>query len=98
MENNVDEEFYERADAHIHLSNSQLKDTRMGVVSASMMYGTARFNAYVSACGFSSQADMVLNREEVLEYFITQYRAALIENYDDYATNFDSHMSRKPNA
>ena len=45
---NLDPKFYDRADAHINLSNDQLKDINPGKVSASMMYATARFNAYVS--------------------------------------------------
>lgn len=42
----VDDEFYQRADAHIHLSNDQISETiGAGKVSASTMYATARFNA-----------------------------------------------------
>jgi len=48
----VDDKFYERADAHIHLCNDQIsKDISKGKVSASTMYATARFNAWISACG-----------------------------------------------
>lgn len=37
----LDPNFYNRADAHIDLSNSQLADINPGKVSASMMYATA---------------------------------------------------------
>jgi len=43
---NTDDKFYERADAHIHLSNDQISGyVAKGKVSASMMYATARFNS-----------------------------------------------------
>lgn len=57
---NIDPTFYDRADAHIHLSNSQMSEINPGKVSASMMYATARFNAYVSWIGFESGADMAV--------------------------------------
>ncbi|MCW5957610.1 MAG: DUF3144 domain-containing protein [Pyrinomonadaceae bacterium] len=48
-----DPTFFDCADAHIHLSNSQMTgEIGPGKVSASMMYATARFNAYVSWIGF----------------------------------------------
>lgn len=47
-QDNLDTKFFERADAHIHLSNAQLADINPDKVSASMMYATARFNAYMS--------------------------------------------------
>ncbi len=43
MPDNVDEEFFNRADAHILLSNEQLKDLDShGKVSASMLFATTR--------------------------------------------------------
>ena len=90
----VDEKFYERADAHIHLSNDQLKvESGRGKVSASMMYATARFNAWVSACGFSSAGQMAADREQTIAYFVEQYRLMLEENLDDYISNFGSYMT-----
>ncbi len=90
---NVDKGFYDRADAHIHLSNDQITpDVERGKVSASFMYSVARFNAWVSACGFSSSEDMRNSKEEMIEYFIKSYRSMLEENLDDYINNFNSHM------
>ncbi len=88
-----DDEFYERADAHIHLSNAQIneKATR-GKVSASNMYATARFNAWVSACGWSNGQEMAASKQATLEYFVAEYRKMLEANLDDYSENFDSYM------
>ena len=92
MTDDVDDKFYERADAHIHLSNSQRDETTRGKVSASMMYATARFNAWVSACGPESGGELADKRDEVIEYFIKEYRSMLEENLDDYIQNFNQYM------
>lgn len=89
----VDDEFYERADAHIHLSNDQISEkVTQGKVSASNMYATARFNAWVSACGWSSGEEMAASKQETIDYFVVQYRKMLEENLEDYIDNFDSYM------
>lgn len=89
----VDDEFYQRADAHIHLSNDQITETiGAGKVSASNMYATARFNAWLSACGWHSEQEMAAAKEETLEYFVAEYRKMLDENLDDYIQNFASYM------
>lgn len=89
----VDDEFYERADAHIHLSNNQINEkATLGKVSASNMYATARFNAWVSACGWNSGQEMAASKQETLDYFATEYRKILEENLDDYIENFESYM------
>ena len=89
----VDEEFYNRADAHIHLSNNQINsDIGMGKVSASNMYATARFNAWVSACGWNSGQEMASAKDETLKYFVAEYHKMLEENLDDYIENFESYM------
>jgi len=89
MLKDADDGFYKRADAHIFLSNNQLKDAPLGNVSASMMYGLARFNACVSASGFQSGEQMSAAREEAIKYFMGQYRQMLEEHLDDYIANFD---------
>jgi hypothetical protein len=96
MPENVDDSFYNRADAHIDLSNDQLKTVdRQGKVSASMMYAVARFNAWVSACGFRSGEEMAQAREETIKYFLQQYQLMLEENLDDYIEHFSKYMQAK---
>ena len=89
----VDEEFYDRADAHINLANDQISEnTGRGKVSASFMYSVARFNAWVSACGWHSGEEMAESKEETIEYFVNEYRKMLEENMDDYISNFENYM------
>ncbi|MGV8916532.1 MAG: DUF3144 domain-containing protein [Pseudomonas sp.] len=89
----TDDSFYDRADAHITLSNEQLKTVEnLGKVSASMMFGTTRFNAWISARGFKSGEEMGLAREAMLNYFCEQYRMMLEDNLDDHINNFSQYM------
>jgi len=91
----VDEGFYKRADAHIHLSNDQVTpEVEPGMVSASFMYSLARFNAWLAARGFNSADDMRANKEQMIEYFLNHYRMMLEENMDEYIANFKSHLGR----
>jgi len=85
----LDPHFYDRADEHINLSNDQLDKINPGKVSASMMYATARFNAYMSWIGFTNAEEMAEGREETVKYFVEQYQIMLEENLDDYIRNFD---------
>jgi hypothetical protein len=90
-----DEQFFKRADAHIHLANDQIKDANRGKVSASLMYATARFNAWVTACEADSGDDLRSGKDESIEYFVAQYRSMLEENLKAYIENFDRYMRPK---
>jgi len=92
----IDPHFYDRADAHINLSNDQLADINPGKVSASMMYAAARFNAYVSWIGFSEAGEMAEARDETVRYFVEQYQIMLEENLDDYIAKFDEYRATWP--
>lgn len=89
----VDDKFYDRADAHIDLANRQITDQiGRGKVSASLMYAVARFNAWVSACGWSNGKEMAEAKKETIDYFVEQYREMLDENLEDYIENFERYM------
>ncbi len=88
----VDDDFYNRADAVIHLANKQCEGISKGKVSASLMYATARFGAWLTASGFNSSDEMKAAKNEAIEYLLTSYRAMLEENLNEYIDNFDSYM------
>ena len=94
MTTDADDDFYKRADTHIHIANEQTEKAGRGKVSASMMYATARFNSWISACKAESGDDLLEGKEKIIEYFVEQYREMLTENLDEYARNFDKYMSR----
>ena len=96
MADATDHAFYDRADAHIELSNEQLNTYgNLGEISASMMFGTSRFNAWASAQNFNSGAEMADAREALLKYFCDQYRMMLEDNLDDHINNFGQYRLGK---
>lgn len=87
-----DPTFYDRADGHIHLANERCSEIGRGKVSASLMYGSARFQAWNAACWAEDVDDMKAKRQETVKYFVEQYQAMLEENLDDYINNFQKYM------
>jgi hypothetical protein len=57
-----------------------------------MMYATARFNAWVSAAGWSDAEEMEAAKEESVAYFVSKYRKMLDKNLSDYIKNFQSYI------
>jgi Protein of unknown function (DUF3144) len=92
MPNHPDPSFFQRADAHINLSNEQLSQDIHGRVSASMLYATARFCTSLSARGYQTGADMAAHRAESIDYFVREFLLALEENMAEYIKNFESYM------
>ena len=92
MTDDTDEKFFNRADAHIHLANSQLGETARGKVSGSLMFAAARYNAWVSATDLQSSQKLKENRDQLIEYFMGQYRSMLEHNMDNYIEQFDDYM------
>ncbi|NOT69277.1 MAG: DUF3144 domain-containing protein [Methylophilaceae bacterium] len=95
MPKDADQAFYDRADAHIHLSNEQMKEAIPGEVSASMLFSSARFNTWLTAAGVESGAELAAKRDENVAYSVEQYRLALLENMDNYIEYFNQYMQKK---
>ena len=72
-----DSAFFERADAVLAVANGQLGTTPPGRVSASMMYATARFNAFVAQAQGLPAGEV---DEETVRYFTAEYEKMLREN------------------
>lgn len=94
MPKDADKAFYERANAHINLSNDQLQQDIHGKVSASMMFAAARFSTSLTASGYTSSAEMAAHRNANIDYFVREFRLALEENMDDYIQNFEPYMAQ----
>lgn len=95
--NTPDDDFLKRANEHIDLSNQQLARASKGQVSASMLYGTARFNAWLSAAACEDVEQLKEAKAEVLQYFLKEYETMLSENLDNYIQNFDQFMRTEEN-
>jgi len=90
MENK--EPFVKRADEHIFLANEQLnttEDLTPGAVSASFLFGAARFNAWVAASEFDSAEAMNNAKEEISEYFVKEYKQMLEQHIQSHIEAYD---------
>jgi|SRR6188768_3446502 len=98
MTEDTDEKFFSRADSHIMLANEQLAGAARGKVSASLMFAASRFNAWSCAVDLQSKTEMQDKRDEVIEYFMSQYRSMLEENLNNYIEHFDDFMNSTANS
>jgi len=97
MSNNTpDAEFWARTNAVINFANDQCEAAVPNAVSASTMYASARFNAFIVAQTTGSGQNMALEKERALEYFTDQFRKMMAENLDDFTQNFDKYMASEP--
>ncbi|HEY6530264.1 MAG TPA: DUF3144 domain-containing protein [Cellvibrionaceae bacterium] len=84
--------FFNRADAHIFLSNDQLDNMHKEGVAASMLYASARFTAWLMAGSFANGDLMQESKASALEFFTERFRDMLNQNIDDYIANFDHYI------
>ena len=85
------EPFVKRADEYIHIANEQLNTTdnlTPGEVSASFLFGAARFNAWVAASEFDSGETMKEAKEEIIEYFVKEYKQMLDQHIESHIEAF----------
>lgn len=93
-EDNLDSRFWERADEVIQMANKQCSKDKPSIVSASLLYATARFNAFIVASNVIDVTEMKLDKERAISYFSEQYRKMLTENLDDHIKNFGNYIGR----
>ena len=94
-ETQTDEQFYKRVDTLIGLANGYVKaNVHPAFVNNSFMFAAARFNAWVAAAGYQNSEEMAKEKEEILNFFVNQYRLMLNENLDNYIENYDAFMGK----
>ncbi|MBS63708.1 DUF3144 domain-containing protein [Salinisphaera sp.] len=86
--------FRSRADEVIDIANRQSQSVSAGQVSASLMYATARFNAFQVAATAETRDDMAEERDNAIEYFTAQYRKMFEDHFDECMANFDRYTGR----
>jgi Protein of unknown function (DUF3144) len=87
-----DKTFYEMADAYIALANEQSQKADQGTVSATFLYAAARFNIFFVASRSATEDDFGSKKEEVMEYFMAEYKKMLEEHFADYEGNFEKYI------
>lgn len=93
----ISPKFRARADEIIDLANRQAQKTPTGQVSASMMYATARFNAFQVTATSESAEELADERERAVEYFTSQYRKMFEDHFDECVANFARYTGRGSN-
>ena len=91
----VDEGFWKRADAYIHLANSQADEATPNEVNGSQMYAAARYGAFVVTSEAPDLESLKAAKAQALEYFTAQFRKMLEDNLDDHIANYDQHFGRR---
>ena len=85
-----DKEFYELADAHIALANTRMGKIKPAKVSATMLFAAARFNAFVISASAENKAQMLVDKESAIAYFVQEYEKNLRENIDEHLARHDN--------
>lgn len=86
--------FYQRADTIIGIANDQLgENAHSGQVGASLLYAAARYSASVASIGFVKGDDFAKEKDDIVEFYVKQYRQMLSDNLTDYAQNFDKYIT-----
>ena len=85
-----DKEFYELADEHIALANTRMNQVKPAKVSATMLFAVARFNAFLISVSAENKAQMLLDKEPAIAYFMQEYEKYLRENIDEHLARHDN--------
>ena len=85
-----DKEFYELTDAHIALANTRMGKVKPAKVSATLLFAAARFNAFVFSVSAENKAQMLLEKESAIAYFMQEYEKNLRENIDEHLARHDN--------
>ena len=84
-----DKQFYELADAYIALANNRMGEVKPAKVSATLLFAAARFNAFVISASAENKAQMLLEKEAAIAYFMQEYEKNLRENIDEHLARYD---------
>lgn len=95
LEKQIDPTFYQRADDFINLANEHLKNINSNQVSGAMLFACSRFNAYVAASKAENKEQLLESRDDVIQYFLEQYKDMLVANLDEYINNFEYYIEGK---
>ena len=88
-----DKQFWDMADSFIQLANTHLDEVKPSRVSASALFATARFNAFVISAATESKEQLIAEKEAAVAYFLGQYETMLRENLDEHLARYDRQAS-----
>ena len=88
----TDDNFYNRADEVINLANKQCDSIANSKVSSSLMFATARFNAFIASSSAKDVEDLKRNKNAAIQFFTEQYAQMLTENFDENIKNYERNL------
>ena len=91
-DNELDKQFWERADQFINLANELSQNTSPGEVSSSLLFAAARYNAFIAAATARNIDELKKSKEEAIRYFSNQYYEMFLENIEDWIENYEKHI------
>lgn len=71
-------EFLKLVDEFIHLANRLAEQGNDGEVSAAILFAAGRYNAF----NFVSHNDTAQDQEKAVEFYVSEYRKALVSNLE----------------
>ena len=92
--NESDTKYWNRADEVINLVNSQCDNEDNDKVGSSMLYATARFNAFIVASMTNNVKELKEDRDEAIKHFTDQFNKKFIENIDSYIEHYDEYIQK----
>ncbi len=84
-----DPQFYNRADAHINLSNQQVPLFNPQPTTDSMVYASARFAAWLIASTCANRAELTAKAPAAMARMTEMFHAMLDEHMADHISRFD---------
>ena len=90
--NSDDALFWSLTDKFIGFANEQAASNDVGVVNASFLFASARFNTFLIATQCGTKENFEAEKAAALEYFVNQYKIALTEHMADYQAKFDTYI------
>lgn len=90
-----DDAFWQLADNFIGHANDLAANNDLGVVNASFIFASARFNTFIIASQCGTKEAFETEKAAALDYFVNQYKIALNEHMTEVQKNFDQYISPK---
>ncbi|NOT15573.1 MAG: DUF3144 domain-containing protein [Methylotenera sp.] len=95
VEATPDDTFWQLTDNFIAHANQLASANDVGVVNASFIFASARFNTYIIASQCGTKEAFETEKTAALDYFVNQYKIALTEHMAEVQKNFDQYISPK---
>lgn len=81
-------QFISMADSFIDLANQHCDQSTNSLVNASLLYGSARFSAFITASMAQSKDTYEENIDHAVDYYTEEFKKMLKEHMEQYKSIF----------